>query len=186
MTHLIRKFRSTQDNQILSRFATKLKSDIAEISVDIDLKSKSILVDAGNASESDIKTLKSLNFKERTKGGITTVTQITKIAKRFGWQKDYVSQGSHYYSINLRIEGGPIRFRFRFSDHSLGQDWTGRQQTANCNQDFDDWQEQILTTQQLENMFRFPELAGELYYDDSVDRIKQDYNNPIELKESHV
>ena len=44
MTYLIKKFRSTQDGQILSRFATKLESKIEGVLIDLDLDLDSLTI----------------------------------------------------------------------------------------------------------------------------------------------
>ena len=116
---------------------------------------------------------------------ITTVTQITKTAKRFGWRKDHAGNGSHYYSVGVWMpdEKRMKRFRFRFSNHALGETWYGREQTAGCDDDFYDWKKSKLSQEQLDNMFRYPEVAGDLECGMSVDEAQSLWGPLLEIKE---
>ena len=116
---------------------------------------------------------------------ITTVTQITKTAKRFGWRKDHAGNGSHYYSVGVWMpdEKRMKRFRFRFSNHRLGETWYGREQTAGCDEDFFEWKISKLSQKQLDNMFRYPEVAGEIEFGLSVDELREKWGPLLEIKE---
>lgn len=94
---------------------------------------------------------------------ITSVIQITNMAKKYGYTKTHAGNGSHYYEYRIPMSFGDT-IRIRFSDHSLGCDWTGRLQTAGCVADIEPWQELDLTKDILELIFRFPENADDTAY----------------------
>ncbi len=79
---------------------------------------------------------------------------IQKIAKAHGYTKVRDKGGSFYYEKRSdQLGGRPTRIRF--SDHQLGTDWTGRQQTAGANADIIDWQE--LSNSELMRLFKNPD-----------------------------
>lgn len=106
---------------------------------------------------------------------ITTVTQITKTAKKFGYTKTRGKNGSNYYERTT--SDVKTNVRIRFSDHFLGTDWTGRAQTGGATADIVDWKNEELTQDRLDLMFRFPERAEEILCDSNIDEdsIKNDY-----------
>ena len=115
---------------------------------------------------------------------ITTVTQITKTAKRFGYRKDHAGNGSHYYSVGVWMpdEKRMKSFRYRFSDHSLGETWYGRTQTAGCYCDFPEWKKYNLSQEQLDDMFRFPQAAEDIAAGMSVDDAQSFWGQLLEIK----
>lgn len=102
---------------------------------------------------------------------ITKTIEITNIARNFGFKKTRGKNGSHYYERTLRDVSGKSGFvKYRFSNHELGEDWTGRQQTGGADVDIVEWADGRLTAEKLELMFQYPGSAQEIFENDLTEQ----------------